>query len=98
MAIRIMSSIESSFANVWDSVCKHEGELFHTKTGLPFTYWTKGTSLYVDRTTWAINRKNLLYAYGLWPVSGPGVFNNAVRGPAYVWAIFADGRIIKTGD
>jgi hypothetical protein len=90
-----MTTSKQSFEEVWISIVKHEGKIFHTKRGYPFTYSIHGTSLRTDRTSWALNNKNLKYAYDLWPVSGPGKFNYAVRGPSYAWAIFSDERIIK---
>ncbi len=29
------------------------------------------------------------------PVEGPGRINDLVRGPAYIWAILNDNRIVK---
>lgn len=90
-----MEKNSRSFEEVWNLIRKHAGETFYTKRGYPFTYQIRGTSIITDRTSWAINNKNLRYAFDLWPVEGPGEFNYAVRGPSYVWAILSDNRIIE---
>jgi hypothetical protein len=70
------------------------GKEFRTKTGLPFTYQVAGTSVVPDRTGYPLHVSNFRTAFGLLPLSGPGQINTLVRGPAYVYAILTDRRIV----
>lgn len=90
-----MKNEKQSFEEVWDLIVKNEGETFYTKTGIPFSYIIQGKSIITTQTDWAITKKNFHHAFLMWPKNGPGEFNNIIRGPAYVWAILADTRIIK---
>jgi len=83
-----------TFEAVWHRIEAHSGEEFRTKTGLPFTYKITGTSVVPDRTRYPLNIGNFRTAFGLLPLDGPGEINAIVRGPAYVWAILTDRRIV----
>ena len=86
-----------AFEEVWRRIVECEGEGFHTKTNLPFTYWIRGNTVIPDRTRYPLHKSNFEKAYRLVPIYGPGEINNIVRGPAYVWAILHDSRI-RHGD
>ena len=40
-------------------------------------------------------KSNIKKAYYKMPIKGPGEINNLVRGPAYIWVILNDSRIVK---
>ena len=84
-----------SFDAVWQRIEAHAGKEFRTKTGLPFTYEVVGTSVVPDRTGYPLHANNFRAAFDLLPLSGPGQINTLVRGPAYVFAILADRRIVQ---
>jgi len=84
---------KSPFKEVWSRISNHAGETFHTKTGLEFTYATDKDSFYPSRTQYWISKQDFKDAYQLVPFKGPGVINNLIRGPAYVWAVLHDPRI-----
>lgn len=72
---------------------QHQGEDFHTKTGVLFSYTIVGDYLIPSRTDYRISFKDIETAFSMLPIDGPGVINNVVRGPAYIWAILHDNRI-----
>jgi hypothetical protein len=78
-----------SYYDIWTLIRRSEGMLFHTKSGIPFTYHVRNTSIIVDGTNWPLNDKMLRYAYEPWPVDGPGGFNNTIQRSSHVWGIFA---------
>jgi hypothetical protein len=82
------------FEAAWNRIEAHVGQEFRTKTGLPFTYKVIGASVVPDRTHYPLHVSNFRIAFGLLPLSGPGEINTVVRGPAYVYAILADRRIM----
>lgn len=81
------------FDEVWSRIIKHAEDTFHTKTGLEFTYTTDKDGFYPSRTQYRISKHDFQKAYVLVPFKGPGVINNLIRGPAYVWAVLHDKRI-----
>jgi hypothetical protein len=83
------------FEAVWQRIEAHADGEFHTKTGLPFTYKVVGTSVVPDRTGYPLHISNFRTAFGLLPLRGPGEINAIVRGPAYVYAILTDRRIVQ---
>ncbi len=84
-----------SFESVWASICANEGQIFYTKTGLDFSYRIKDNTFYPSRTKYAIGKGDFEKAYRMVPIKGPGVINEIVRGPAYIWAVLHDSRISK---
>ncbi len=80
----------------WSRIKRHEGEVFHTKTGKSFTYSIQGNALRPDCAKQNLAKREFGKALAKWPVSGPGRINNLVRGPAYIWAILHDSRILGT--
>lgn len=81
------------FEELWDRVVVHAGEKFRTITGLPFTYEIRGDGFYPSRTNYRISKADFREAYQWVPIEGPGVINEIVRGPAYVWGVLHDSRI-----
>jgi len=81
------------FEEIWRRIVTHEGEIFRTKTGLEFTYRIDGEGFYPSRTSYRISKTDFRRAYEIVPIDGPGVINDIVRGPAYVWAVLHDQRI-----
>ena len=81
------------FEEIWRRIVTHEGEIFRTKTGLEFTYRIDGEGFYPSRTSYRISKTDFRRAYEIIPIDGPGVINDIVRGPAYVWAVLHDQRI-----
>lgn len=67
--------------------------IFQTITGLRFTYEISGKGFVPSRTNYRISRTDFEDAYQCVPIEGPGVINEIVRGPAYVWAVLHDPRI-----
>lgn len=84
-----------SFDAVWWRIKEHAGKEFRTKTGLAFTYEVVGMSVVPDRTGYPLHVSNFRAAFDLLPLSGPGQINTLVRGPAYVYAILMDHRIVQ---
>ena len=81
------------FREVFSRIKAYQNELFHTKTGLEFSYSIDGNGFYPSRTTYRISISDIKKAYELVPFEGPGVVNAIVRGPAYLWAVLHDPRI-----
>jgi len=84
-----------NFDTAWQRIEAHAGKEFRTKTGLPFTYEVVGTSVVPDRTGYTLHMSNFRAAFDLLPLIGPSEINTLVRGPAYVYAILADRRIVQ---
>ena len=76
--------------NYWEIITAHQGEIFHTKSGLPFAYQVVGNELFTDRREKSINRRTFERAI-LKLKERPG----EIRGPKalklygapYIWAI-----------
>jgi hypothetical protein len=87
-----------TIGNHWVNLQAHEGELFHTITGLPFTYRMDNGSLVPIRGGRAINhslsRQNFEKALGRLPFNSPREINSDIYGPAYVYALLHDPRIM----
>ncbi len=86
---------KTSFEDIWRRIVVHQGELFHTKTGLEFTYEVEREAFYPSRTNYRISRADFRTAYQMVPIDGPGVIRWKVRGPSYIWAVLHDRRISK---
>jgi transcriptional regulator with XRE-family HTH domain len=80
---------------IWDRILRHEGKQFFTKTKLPFTYKVIGNNIVPDRTDYPLAKTNFKKALQYMPLQSPNQINNIVRGPAYVYAILTDKRIIE---
>lgn len=83
---------------LWEQIVVRQGEIFYTKKGLPFTYYTKGGELFASRRERSITRSTFEKAFqkirkNPQEVSGPKKLN--VYGAPYVWAILS--AILLTG-
>jgi len=90
-----MKSLKVSIDEVWRRLKALEGQNFHTKTGKPFTFEISGNMFHPSRTKYNISKADFQKALELVPFDGPGVINNIIRGPAYVWAVLHDKRVRK---
>lgn len=89
---------------LWDVIRAHEGKIFLTKKGLPFTYTIKGGELFTDRRERSITRSTFEKAYEKLiqdqvgeaapkNIVGPKTLN--VYGAPYVWAVFMGIGLIE---
>lgn len=79
---------------LWERLKEHEGEVFHTVTGLEFTYSFVGeNSIKTNRAEQLLSKANFAKAIELLPISGPGEISRTVRGSAYVYSIINDSRM-----
>lgn len=85
--------MKSEFDEIWNRISEHEDETFKTITGKPFTYTMDGEGVCPSRTDYRLSKTDFRKAYELAPIKGPGIINEIVRGPAYIWAIIHDARI-----
>lgn len=83
----------TSFEEIWSRIIAHTGDTFYTKTGMEFTYEIRGNGFIPSRTEFRISKADFRTAYQMVPMDGPGVINEIVRGPAYIWAVLHDQRI-----
>ena len=83
-----------SFATVWRRIVVHAGKTFWTKQTCPFTYEVEGDNVKPAGKNRNIPRKDLQDAFDKYPISGPGAINRTHQGPAYIWGILHDQRII----
>ncbi|MCT4607514.1 MAG: hypothetical protein N4A64_15670 [Marinisporobacter sp.] len=86
---------KKSFEEVWTLICKHSGGIFKTKKSKEFTYTIQKEYVIPSRKNYKIDKKDFEKAYRMMPLDGPGVINDVIRGPSYVWAILNDNRIFK---
>jgi hypothetical protein len=86
-----------TFDDVWNRIVEHAGEGFSTITGCEFVYTINGDVFRTNRTDYNIPKNDFLKAFNVWPVNGPGEINQLVRGPAYIWGVLNDERIIPKG-
>jgi len=87
--------IESRIDEVWTRIENNQGQMFHTITGLEFSYQVMGNYLKTTRTDYNLSKQDFARAASMVPIPSPGAINNIVRGPAYIWAILHDQRISK---
>ena len=78
---------------VWGRIKLLEGKGFHTKTGKPFTFEIAGDVFQPSRTTYNVSKADFGKALELVPFDGPGMVNDMVRGPSYIWAVLHDARV-----
>ena len=87
-----------SFAVVWQRIVACAGKQFHATRGRSFTYKANGNILNPTHTTRNIPKSDVRNAYLLMPFAGPGIINRICQGPAYIWAILNDQRIVGTSE
>lgn len=82
--------------DVWRRVSRHEGELFHTVKGLPFTYKVEGIGIWFFRDGKRVNRKltraQFEVALSRCPLKRTTEINDLMDYP-YLFALLNDGRI-----
>lgn len=80
----------------WQRIVRHQGEEFHTATGLPFRYEVDGNGLWVFRGGRRINRrlprKDVETAIGRCPLRSTTEVND-LQGLSYLFGILMDRRI-----
>jgi hypothetical protein len=86
-------SARPSIDEVWGRIRAHQGETFHTKTGLPLTYTVTDNRLTTSRSHVALSVTGFSTVLKRVPVASPAHINSEVRGPSYIWAILHDPRI-----
>lgn len=80
---------EENIDQIWALIIASEGQEFHTKQGIPFTYQVIGNKIHiVNRTPHNISINNFLKAIPLYNPNHLTEMNNSVRGSSYVWGIF----------
>lgn len=76
--------------NYWERIAAHQGEIFYTKSGLPFAYQVVGNELFTDRRQRSINRRTFERAI-LRMQEQPGEIKGPkalkLYGAPYIWAI-----------
>lgn len=82
------------FEIIWKKIKEYEGEEFTTKSGLNLTYIFFDDCIESSRPNYKISKKDFKKAFDLMPLSGPKEINEICRGPAYIYAILKDKRII----
>ena len=83
-----------SFSTVWRRIVSHAGKKFWTKMACPFSYEVVGDHLKPLGKNRNIPRKDFQDAFEKHHSSGPGAINLTHQGPAYIWGILHDQRII----
>jgi hypothetical protein len=82
--------------DVWRRVASHEGNLFHTVTGLPFTYKVEGTGIWFFRDSKRVNRKLTRAQFDValfrCPLKSTTEINDLMDYP-YLFALLNDKRI-----
>ena len=78
--------------DIWEKVKLHQGEIFHTVSGLEFTYRVRGETVIHTRSKTTLSRSDFEKAIFLAPQK-PSDLHNNVAGPSYVYAIIKDSRL-----
>lgn len=84
-----------SFDEIWNRIVSNEGQIFKTKTGKEFIYSVINNGIVTNKTNYILSKNDIKKVFNIMPVEGPGRINDLVRGPAYIWAILNDNRIVK---
>ena len=83
------------FEEVWERILAHQGDTFHTKRNLAFTYKIQNGVLIPNRAKQLIGKSEFKKVYEIVPLVSLTPINKVVRGSSYVWAILHDKRISK---
>lgn len=75
----------------WNNVRKHAGEMFHTKTGIEFTYHIRNDYIILENTNHTIPRWQVEEALSI--KNDKVTAYGAYRGPSYLWGLLHDSRI-----
>lgn len=81
-----------TWQNIWEKVKMHQGEVFHTTTGLEFTYTVVGEKVIHTRSKATLSRSDFEKAVKINPQKASDLHND-VSGPSYVYAIITDSRL-----
>lgn len=65
------------------------------KDGKEFIYSVINNGIVTNKTNYILSKNDIKKVFNIMPVEGPGRINDLVRGPAYIWAILNDNRIVK---
>ena len=90
-----MSDAAIDFEAIWERILELRGEFFRTANGRWFTYKIEGDCLEVSQSELRLPRSDLALAFNMLPISRSAKLNRLVEGPAYVWAILHDKRIVR---
>jgi hypothetical protein len=82
-----------SIDKIWHKIRAHEGEVFYTKTGKPFTYHTKGSLIVLENTNRNIPIGNIEKALSVINPSVVEFQRMNLQGPSYLYGIITDSRI-----
>ena len=52
-------------------------------------------AIVTNKTNYILSKNDIKKVFNIMPVEGPGRINDLVRGPAYIWVILNDNRIVK---
>lgn len=77
--------------NIWQKVCTLEGEVFYTKTGVPFTYHIRNNYICLENTNRVIPRKQVEEAADI--KSDVVTSYSKYQGYPYLYGILHDARI-----
>lgn len=78
----------------WRKLKEYEGEVFHTVTGLEFTYsFESENAIKVSRAERLLTKNNFNKAIEQLPLDGPGEISKIVQGSAYVFSLLTDPRM-----
>jgi hypothetical protein len=93
---RSPSPAESLPEAVWQLVANHQGEQFHTVSGLPFTFEVEGAGIWFFRDGKRVNRKltrtQFEVALSRCPLTHTTEIKDLMDYP-YLFAVLMDGRI-----
>ncbi len=77
----------------WNNIKKHAGEVFHTKTGIEFTYHIRNDYIVLENTNRTIPRNQVEEALAI--NSDKVLDYNKYQGYAYLWGLLHDSRICE---
>lgn len=76
----------------WRRIVRYSGETFHQIRGKPFTFETRGRTIYLHTTNRTISRSTIEEALGHVPLANTVAVQH-LSAPSYVYAILMDDRI-----
>lgn len=83
-----------NFDNVWARMISHAGEMFCTKTGIPFSYRISGHLVILENTNRNIPYSDFETALSLPDLGITKLKKLNLQGPSYIYGILTDKRII----
>jgi hypothetical protein len=82
----------NDFEQLWGRITALSGQTFHTKRGIPFTYYATSSSVVLHNTDRMLPKGQFVEALSRFPISGPGELQD-LQGPSYMYAILTDPRV-----